>query len=128
MLEVVAALIRSGDTFLICQRPEGKARALQWEFAGGKVEAGESGEAALIRECREELGVELRVHRRLADVVHRYPELQIHLTLYDAEIASGAVQKMEHRDIRWILPSEIPNYDFCPADRAFLDAVSTVFD
>ena len=123
MLEVVAALIRDGRRFLICQRPAHKARAMQWEFVGGKVEKGESGEQALIRECREELGIELRVDGRLMDVVHAYPDLSVHLTLYLSTIASGEPRKLEHNDIRWITPDEIPDYDFCPADRAFLEKV-----
>lgn len=123
MLEVVAALIRDGRRFLICQRPAHKARAMQWEFVGGKVEKGESGEQALIRECREELGIELRVEGRLMDVVHAYPDLSVHLTLYLSTIASGEPKKLEHNDIRWITPDEIADYDFCPADRAFLEKV-----
>ena len=60
MTEVVAALIYDGDKFLICQRPKNKARGLLWEFVGGKVEDGESKEQALVRECREELGITVK--------------------------------------------------------------------
>jgi len=70
MTEVVAALIWEGDTFLICQRPADKACPLLWEFVGGKVEPGETGEHALIRECREELAVTLSVGDVFMDVVH----------------------------------------------------------
>ena len=128
MIEVVAALIRRGNRFLICQRPAHKARALQWEFVGGKIEPGETGPEALIRECREELGVELAVEKRVMDVVHAYPDLSVHLTLYSAVIARGELQKLEHNDIRWIAPDEIPDYDFCPADRAFLTKVREEFE
>ena len=127
MLEVVAALIKKDNRFLICQRPTHKARALQWEFVGGKIEKGESGEQALIRECREELAVEIRVEKELMDVVHAYPDLSVHLTLYAAFIAAGEPQKLEHNDFQWITADEIPNYDFCPADRAFLDRVREEF-
>jgi len=123
MLEVVAALIRRDDRFLICRRPAHKARALQWEFVGGKVEAGESGPEALVRECREELDVYLQVEERIMDVVHSYPDLQVHLTLYGARIRSGEPRLLEHCDLRWITPAEIPEYDFCPADRAFLKKI-----
>ena len=118
-IEVVAALIRRDGRFLICQRPAHKARALLWEFAGGKVEPGESGPEALVRECREELGVDLRVLGAFMDVTHAYPDLTVHLTLYESELASGEVQRLEHNDIRWITPEEIDRYDFCPADQAF---------
>ena len=122
--EVVAALIWDGDKFLICQRPANKARALLWEFVGGKVEFGESFEAALIRECREELAVTISVEDVFMDVVHEYPDLTVHLTLFHAKIQDGILQKLEHNDIRWIAPSEIPNYDFCPADQDILKKIT----
>ena len=120
MTEVVAALIWRGDRFLICQRPAHKARGLLWEFVGGKVEPGETPQAALIRECREELDITLAVGEIFMEVVHEYPDLTVHLTLFHAAIASGVPKKLEHNDIRWITPSEIPQYDFCPADAEIL--------
>ena len=122
--EVVAALIWDGDKFLICQRPANKARALLWEFVGGKVEAGERFEDALIRECQEELAVTLSVGDVFMDVLHEYPDLTVHLTLFHAKIREGILQKLEHNDIRWITPSEIPNYDFCPADQDILKKIT----
>ena len=121
--EVVAALIWNGDRFMICQRPAHKARGLLWEFVGGKVEAGETGEQALIRECREEIAVELSVGDVFMEVLHEYPDLTVHLTLYNASIARGMPRKLEHNDIRWITPDEIPDYDFCPADVEILAAI-----
>ena len=116
MVEVVAALIWQGDRFLACQRPANKARALLWEFVGGKVEPGETKEQALIRECREELDITLAVEDVYMDVTHQYPDIQVHLTLFNAKIAEGMPKKLEHNDIHWVLPSEIPRYTFCPAD------------
>ncbi len=121
MVEVVAALKWQGDKFMICQRPSNKARALLWEFVGGKVELGETKEQALIRECKEELNILLSVGDVFMDVVHEYPDLTVHLTLFNAIIAEGELQKLEHNDIRWIAPSEIPNYKFCPADEEILE-------
>lgn len=121
MLEVVAALICDGPRFLACQRPAHKARGLQWEFAGGKVEPGETKEAALIRECREELGVTLQIQDEVTDVVYPYPDLTVHLTLLRAEIAGGVPQKLEHHAIRWMTVEESAGFDFCPADRIFLE-------
>ena len=120
MVEVVAALIWDGDRFLACQRPADKARALLWEFVGGKVEPGETKEQALIRECKEELDVTLKVEDVYMDVIHQYPDIQVHLTLFNARIAEGTPKKLEHNDIRWLLPSQIPQYDFCPADEEIL--------
>ena len=120
MLEVVAGLIRDGERFLICQRPAHKARGLLWEFAGGKVEMGETGPQALKRELREELGIEAEVQEQVADVTYAYPELTVHLTLYGAAITSGAPRLLEHNDLRWVRPWETMTYDFCPADQAIL--------
>lgn len=123
IVEVVAALIWNKDKFLICQRPAHKARALLWEFVGGKVEPEETKEQALIRECQEELAITLSVGDIFMDVAHAYPDLVVHLTLFNATIAEGVPQKLEHNDIRWITPREIPNYDFCPADEEILKKI-----
>ena len=116
MTEVVAALIWEGERFLAARRPAHKARGLLWEFVGGKVEPGESKEAALIRECREELDIELRVGDVYMDVTHVYPDLTVHLTLFHASIAAGTPQLLEHCELRWITPAEIDELEFCPAD------------
>ena len=128
MTEVVAALIWKGDKFMICQRPANKARALLWEFVGGKVEPGETKEEALIRECKEELNIVLSVGNAFMDVVHEYPDLTVHLTLFNANIAEGEPQKLEHNDIKWILPSEMTRYDFCPADQEILSRIRQVYE
>ena len=120
MTEVVAALIWEGDRFMICQRPAHKARGLLWEFVGGKVEKGERKEQALIRECREELAVTVAPRDIFMDVVHEYPDLTVHLTFFNASIAEGIPQKLEHNDIQWITVGEIDNYAFCPADETIL--------
>ena len=120
MTEVVAALIWAQDKFMVCQRPAHKARGLLWEFVGGKVELGETKEQALIRECQEELGVTLSVREVFMDVIHEYPDLTVHLTLFHATIREGTPQKLEHNDIRWITVSEIDQYAFCPADEEIL--------
>lgn len=93
---------------MICQRPAHKARGLLWEFVGGKVEPGETKEQALIRECREELAVTVSVGDVFTDVLHEYPDITVHLTLFNAAIADGIPQKLEHNDIQWITPGEIP--------------------
>lgn len=121
--EVVAALIWDNDKFMICQRPAHKARGLLWEFVGGKVEAGETKEAALIRECQEELAVTLSVGELFMEVLHEYPDITVRLSLFNAVIAEGEPQKLEHNDIRWITPAEIPRYNFCPADEEILDKI-----
>lgn len=118
--EVVAALIWDGDRFLACQRPPHKARGLLWEFVGGKVEPGETKEEALIRECREELDVTVKVGEVFMEVLHAYPDLTVRLTLFHAAIAAGTPKKLEHHDIRWLTVREIDDYPFCPADEEIL--------
>ena len=120
MTEVVAALIWDENRFLACQRPGHKARGLLWEFVGGKVEPGETKEQALIRECQEELAVTVAVQDVFMEVDHVYPDLTVHLTLFNASIAEGIPQKLEHNDLRWITVEEIDQYEFCPADEEIL--------
>ena len=120
MTEVVAALIWEDNRFLACQRPAHKTRGMLWEFVGGKVEPGESREEALIRECREELAVAVTVGEVFMEVIHEYPDLTVHLTLFHAAILEGVPQKLEHNDIRWLTVGEIDQYPFCPADEEIL--------
>ena len=123
MIDVVAALLWKGDRFLICQRPAHKARGLLWEFVGGKVEAGETPEDALKRECREELDVSVSVGDVFMEVVHEYPDITIRLTLFNAALEEGEPRRLEHNDLRWITAEEIGNYDFCPADEEILKEI-----
>ena len=106
---------------MICQRPAHKARGSLWEFVGGKVEPGESKEEALIRECREELGLTVDVGEIFMEVTHQYPDITVHLTLFSASIREGVPQKLEHQDIRWITAEEIGKFSFCPADTEILE-------
>lgn len=120
MTDVVAALIWEGDRFLACQRPAHKARGLLWEFVGGKVEPGETKEAALIRECREELDITIAPRDVFMEVIHEYPDLTVRLTLFNASIADGTPRLLEHNDLRWITVREIDSLEFCPADEEIL--------
>ena len=126
MTEVVAALIWDENRFLACQRPAHKARGLLWEFVGGKVEPGETKKQALIRECQEELAVTVAVQDVFMEVDHVYPDLTVHLTLFNASISEGVPQKIEHNDLRWITVEEIDQYEFCPADEEILRRLKEV--
>ena len=126
MVEVVAALIWNKGEFLICQRPANKARALLWEFVGGKVEKGETKEQALIRECKEELNITISVGEVFMEVTHKYSDITVHLTLFNATILQGKPERLEHNDIKWITPLEIEKYEFCPADEEILEKIKAV--
>lgn len=128
VIEVVAAMIWQGNRFLLCQRPAHKARGLQWEFVGGKVEPGESREQALIRECREELGMEIAVEQPLRVTEHVYPDVTIRLTLFRASIATGAPQLLEHAAMAWVTPAQAAEYALCPADRELLEGIQGTLD
>lgn len=91
-----------------------------------KVEKGETKEQALIRECKEELNITFNVGEVFMEVVHEYPDITVHLTLFNATIAEGIPQKLEHNDIKWIMPAEIPNCDFCPADKNIFQKIKDV--
>ena len=123
-VDVVAALVVENGKFMICQRPAHKARGLLWEFVGGKVEPGETREQALVRECREELGVTVAPGSVYMEVDHVYPDITIHLTLFRARIVAGRPKKLEHADIRFIAPADVPRYPFCPADAAILQQIT----
>ena len=120
-IEVVAALIRDGEKFLICRRPPTKARGLMWEFVGGKVEAGETKKEALARECREELDIEISVYDEFCSVTHEYPDLAVHLTVFRASISHGEPRLIEHVDMKWIAPDEADMCDLCSADRVIIE-------
>lgn len=123
IVEVVAALIWNGEKFMICQRPANKKRGLLWEFVGGKVEKGESKEQALIRECKEELDIEIEVDSEFISTKHTYPDITINLTVFNSRIVSGKPTLLEHNDLKWITKNEIPKYNFCPADVVILEKI-----
>jgi len=123
VVEVVAALIWDKDKFLICQRPANKERGLLWEFVGGKVEQGETKAQALIRECREELAITVEPREVFMEVMHEYPDITVHLTLFNCTILQGQPRLLEHHDMKWITSAEIPNYNFCPADVEILKKI-----
>lgn len=128
--DVVAALAfrdsARGREFFICRRPPEKSNPLLWEFVGGKVEAGEDPRAALVRECREELAITPTVGDVYFEVDHEYDDIFIHLTLYFASFCEEPTL-LEHVEAAWILPEEIPQYAFCPADAAILSKMQKDF-
>ena len=124
--EVVAAIIWRDDKFLACQRPAHKARGLLWEFPGGKIEPGETKAQALIRECREELGITLAVDSVFMEVLHKYPDITVRLTVFNSHISSGTPQLLEHNNIRWISTDEIDQLNFCPADDSILERLKNL--
>lgn len=120
MLEVTAAIIRQDGKILICQRPADKSCGLLWEFPGGKIENGETGEQCIVRECQEELGIIINVERNLTDITYEYSNCIVHLHFYICKIAAGVPEKKEHNALAWVTTDEINRYEFCPADKEML--------
>lgn len=121
IVDVVGAIIKQNERFLVGQRAADKAQGGFWEFIGGKVEEGETPEEALARECREELLLEIENERLLDSVVHEYPEKTIRLTLIECEPKPGSVPRaVEHQKIRWVSRKQMEKMDFAPADRELI--------
>ena len=121
VIEVVGAIIKDGDKYLIGQRPAHKSQGGLWEFMGGKIEPGETPEQALKRECLEELALEIENERIIDSVVHKYPEKTIRLTLISCSPKSGSIPKaLEHQQIKWVTRAEMDAIDFASADRELI--------
>jgi 8-oxo-dGTP diphosphatase len=118
LLVAAAALVDVDGRVLLCQRPEGKQLAGLWEFPGGKVEAGETPEACLIRELEEELGIRVS-HACLAPFVfasHEYESFHLLMPLYLVRRWEGQVTNREHKAMAWVRPIDMDSYPMPPAD------------
>lgn len=127
-VRVVAALIphpEDSSRYLVQQRLPGGSRGSLWEFPGGKVEEGESDREALIRECREELAIELWVQEKLWNTSHDYQDLHVDLILFQARIASGQPRPLKAAELRFLPPAEIKQLPFCEADVPLLEALAS---
>ncbi len=116
MTEVSAAIIEKDGRILICRRGGGGSCAHQWEFPGGKREAHESAETCAMRECREELGIEINVYILYDEFEWEYPERKIRFHFFTADIAKGVPKATEHEEIRWVTAAELAEIPMCPAD------------
>lgn len=113
---VAAAVVVRDGRILLTRRMEGAHLAGMWEFPGGKVEEGEDPEAAVVRECREECGIELEVREVIEVTFHRYPTKDVLLLFYECAIRSGQVRNLGVADHAWVLPSELRDYRLPPPD------------
>lgn len=128
MIEVVAAILQNEQgEILICQRPQGKNCALLWEFPGGKIEQGEAPKTALLRECKEELSVDIAVECFFDESTYHYPEIDVHITFWLGKIVNGVVKTTEHVDTCWTSPKSTEKFSFCPADENVLEKLRNSF-
>lgn len=121
MIDVTAAIIHNDGKLLICQRPKGKRCEMLWEFPGGKIEAGETPEECLIRECQEELGVTIETEHLLREVNYEYPEITVNIHFYICKLLFGEPTCIEHNDIQWRTLDDILKLPLCPADNKMLN-------
>ncbi len=124
MTKVAAAVIRQNGKILICKRGAGGNCAFLWEFPGGKQEEAESPEDCAVRECREELGITIRLTGSAVRLTWDYPDRTIDFTFFEAVPVSGSLTPAVHEEIRWVSPEELADYEFCPADVELVRALS----
>ena len=117
MTRVSAAIITNSDNeILICRRGPGGSCQFLWEFPGGKIEQGESPEECLIRECLEELEIEIEVLDLFEQTKYSYPEREIEFMFFSASLKKGVPTLNVHNSIKWVSPDMLKEYEFCPAD------------
>ena len=121
MIEVVAGVIYKDNKFLIAQRNLKKDQGGLWEFPGGKVERNESYKSALIREIKEELNANIKVNEYLGESIHHYPEKDIKLIFYKANLLSEQVELLEHENCQWITKEEKDKFEFAEDDNVVFD-------
>ena len=120
---MVAAALFAGGRVLIAERPHGKPLAGRWEFPGGKIAGEETEEQALMRELREELGVELLQGRPMMRLTHPYPDRTVELSLWVVERFRGEPRGLEGQALKWVEPSRLFEEDILEADRPFIAAL-----
>lgn len=123
MTEVAAAIFWKDGKILAGRRGGAGSCAGLWEFPGGKRELGETLEETLRRECREELGIEIDLGSPCAEISYQYPEREVHLSFFWA-LPKGEPLSTVHTELGWLLPGELENLNFCPADTALVKQLS----
>ncbi len=124
MIRVAAAIIQKDGKFLITRRHQHSHLGHLWEFPGGKLEVNESPEECIIRECREEIAVEIKPLRLFQEIKHSYPEIAVQLYFFICEIVSGTAQAMDCAGLAWVNPEELKNYEFPAADIELIEQLT----
>lgn len=125
-IQVTAAIFCKNDEYLICQRAHDDALPLLWEFPGGKVEEGETLEQCIVRECKEELAVDIQVLGEFGRTSYPHAGNELIFTFFTAEIVGGELSVNVHEQIKWVPIAELKDYSFCPADIEIVERIITV--
>ena len=124
IIHVVAAAIEKDGNFFCAQRPEGKSLGGFWEFPGGKLEAGESPEQALVREIREELNSEIEIISYFNEASYDYDFGTVVMKTYHAKLVSGNLELLEHQNSTWLAPHELKTINWAPVDRPAVELLT----
>ena len=122
-LEVTAAIIRQNGKVLICQRPVEKNCGLLWEFPGGKIEANETSEQALIREIKEELDIDIEVNELIDRIEYDYPDFHLSMDCFWCKIIGGHLVLKEASNAKWLTKANIDSVSWLAADRLIIDQI-----
>jgi 8-oxo-dGTP diphosphatase len=126
MLQVTSGIIEKNEKILIARRKAGKQLAGFWEFPGGKLEENETPEECLKREIKEELGIEIRVKAHFMDSIFHYPEKSVCLLVFKADYLSGKIILTDHDKVEWVVLNELGQYEFAPADKSIVAAITSI--
>ena len=116
MIDVVAAVIKKDNKYLIAQRNRNKHFALHWEFPGGKVDRGETFEIALEREITEELSIGIKIYKKISSQIHKDDKINVKVHYFLCEHSAGKIILSEHEDLKWVNKNELSSYKMAPGD------------
>ena len=124
MIDVVAAVIKKNNKYLIAQRNRNKHFALHWEFPGGKVESGETFEIALQREINEELSIGIKIYKKISSQIHRDDKINVNVHYFLCEHSAGKIILTEHEDLKWVTKKELSSYRMAPGDSKIIELLA----
>jgi 8-oxo-dGTP diphosphatase len=126
MVIVTAGIIEKEGKILIAQRKAGDKLEYKWEFPGGKIEEGETPEECLVRELSEEFGIEAKVKSFFGESKYAYSHIYIDMLAYRVDYLGGEFRLNSHRQVRWVQPSEMSQYDFAEADKPIVEKLRRI--
>ncbi len=121
MIDVVAAVIKKDNKYLIAQRNRNKHFAFHYEFPGGKVDNGETFEIALQREIKEELSIGIKIYKKISSQIHKDDKINVKIHYFLCEQLNGTIILSEHEDLKWVTKKELSSYKMAPGDSKIIE-------